>query len=676
MISQPVSRVLSLLTGVKKSGKGFSAQCPAHPDKHQSLSVGEGEGGRVLFHCHSGCEYRAVLTALGLVERDLFPETNGRASSAAPRIIAAYDYRDEKSVLLYQVLRYQPKDFRQRRPGDNGGWEWNLNGVRRVLYRLPELKGRPAIFVTEGEKDTVRLWGLGLPATTNAGGAGKWRDEYAGQLTAAGVKRVAIIPDNDEPGEKHALDVARSCLRAGIRVRVLRLAGLPPKGDVSDWLDAGHPKDELLRLAKDATLSDADRPSDSDSGLPFISVGELLREPADAHSWLVDGLLIKGGLSMTAGKPKAGKSTFARNLCVAVVHDEPFLGRATVRSPVLYLGLEEKRDQVREHFRALGVDDDDPLYVFVDLPPADALERLRVSVEKHRPGLVVIDGLFRFVKAADSNNYAEIYAKLEPLLALARRSGAHVHLTHHEKKAAGECDGQDGVLGSTAIVGSVDLTLVIRRGKDSNRRTIQGTARYGQDLPESVLELDQSGRVTLAGSRDEVELAEAEARILAALDQAGEPLPEKDAGELVGIRTLVKGVRGQILGIGLRRLVIRGQVVREGGGKRGDPFLYSRPEGRENPHKDDSKNDLRNESPGARAPFQVPVGSKNPEPEKSEAPQGFIDSGFQVPVHRGENGNLNPEDIPSAVGSACGAAPKLPLPGQSGTPEEEVEWTS
>jgi putative DNA primase/helicase len=112
---------------------------------------------------------------------------------------------DEAGELIFQVCWTEPKGFFQRGPDGNGGWLLNLDGVRRVPYRLPELlkaSVQDCVYVTEGEKDTDRLFDLGLTATTCPMGAGKWREEYnpffAGRL-------VAIIPDKDEPGEKTGL---------------------------------------------------------------------------------------------------------------------------------------------------------------------------------------------------------------------------------------------------------------------------------------------------------------------------------------------------------------------------------------------------------------------------------------------------------------------------------------
>lgn len=171
--------------------------------------------------------------------------------------VATYPYTDEDGAELFQVVRYEPKDFRQRRPDGRGGWIWNLHGVRRVPFHLPQLlaaDGR-TVHVVEGEKDVLALEGLGLVATCNPGGAGKWRQEFAGYFRGADV---VILPDNDAPGEEHARQVAASLRPVAARVRILRLPGLGPKEDVADWIARGGTAEELARLAS-AVEEDTDR---------------------------------------------------------------------------------------------------------------------------------------------------------------------------------------------------------------------------------------------------------------------------------------------------------------------------------------------------------------------------------------------------------------------------------
>jgi putative DNA primase/helicase len=178
-------------------------------------------------------------------------------------IAAIYDYQDAYGRVRYQVVRKCPKDFRQRRPDGNGGWIWNLNGVERIPYRLPELLAAPTtttIYIPEGEKDVDALGSRLLVATCNPSGAqeapkngqpykGKWLPSFSEHVRG---RNVVILPDNDAAGELHALDIQRKLTGIARSVRILRLPGLPPKGDVSDWLSAGGTAEELERLAADA----------------------------------------------------------------------------------------------------------------------------------------------------------------------------------------------------------------------------------------------------------------------------------------------------------------------------------------------------------------------------------------------------------------------------------------
>jgi hypothetical protein len=231
----------------------WMATCPAHDDCTPSLSIGEGDNGQILLTCHAGCSVEAICAAMKIAVADLFDHT----LQAARRIVAEYDYRDERGILLYQTVRYDPKGFSQRRPNGSGGWLWNLSGVRRVIYRLPELRGLEEVVIAAGEKDVNALWALGIPATTNAlGESGKWLDGYTQQLVAAGIKRIYIFPDNDLPGQTHAEQVARAFQAAGLAARLVLLPGVPPGGDVSDFVDlhGGRAKEELLKLIRDADV--------------------------------------------------------------------------------------------------------------------------------------------------------------------------------------------------------------------------------------------------------------------------------------------------------------------------------------------------------------------------------------------------------------------------------------
>ena len=134
---QGIEGLLDRLQGVRQLGDSqWSAQCPAHEDRRNSLSIGLGEGGKMLLHCHAGCTYDSVLRAAHMEPSQSMSKPH---ASSSREVISTYDYRDEEGRLLYQVQRFMPKDFRQRRPDGEGGWLYKLNGVRRVPFRLPEL---------------------------------------------------------------------------------------------------------------------------------------------------------------------------------------------------------------------------------------------------------------------------------------------------------------------------------------------------------------------------------------------------------------------------------------------------------------------------------------------------------------------------------------------------------
>ena len=205
-MSANFERIVAKLTNAKWTGQEFTARCPAHDDQRSSLTVKEADDGKILFHCFAGCDTAKIVAALGLQTGDLFAAKQARPSKLG-NIVKTYDYRDEDGHLLYQAVRFEPKDFRQRQPNGAGDWTWKMEGVRYVLYHLPEIRqADPAqpVFVVEGEKDADNLAGLGLLATTNVGGAGKWRPEYSAPLQG---RRVVILPDNDEPGAKHGAPV-------------------------------------------------------------------------------------------------------------------------------------------------------------------------------------------------------------------------------------------------------------------------------------------------------------------------------------------------------------------------------------------------------------------------------------------------------------------------------------
>ena len=211
MTPQELAVRLGVTVKSTKSNGGLMAICPLHADGTASLSLDIGDDGKPLIWCGAGCNTEPLLARLK------------GAQPAAPKkqIVATYDYVSASGDLLHQTIRYEPKAFSQRRPDGRGGWLWNLQDIEPVLYRLPVLVSANLgdwVHICEGEKDADRLEDLGLIATTAPMGAGKWRPSYSEFLRG---RKVAIIPDRDEPGQRHAQQVAKALLGVAAVVRII-----------------------------------------------------------------------------------------------------------------------------------------------------------------------------------------------------------------------------------------------------------------------------------------------------------------------------------------------------------------------------------------------------------------------------------------------------------------------
>jgi putative DNA primase/helicase len=478
-----VRDVLERFPDARKSGKEWAAKCPAHDDHRASLNIGKGDNGGWVLHCHAGCDYRAVLAAVGLVEADLFP----KKTTVKAEIVAVYQYRDEGDVHLFDVVRYEPKDFRQRREDGT----WNMSGVRRVLYRLPDLQGHRTAYLPEGEKDVDELRRRGLTATTCPGGAGKWRDEYTQQLKAAGVERVIILPDNDDPGRRHAADVAQRCHAAGIQVQVVSLPDLPLKGDVSDWLSVpGRGTEDLHRIVKatavyepamTADLADRGSSRAPTARQPIVTfLSTVTPEPVD---WIWPGRLARRRYTLLSGEPGLGKSFVSLDVAARISRGLAFPdGTPAPLGRVLLLVAEDGlSDTVRPRLDALGGDPSrvavleairEPDGTRAPVSLVDHMPALRAAVAEVNPDLLIIDPITAFLGRTDSHRDVEVRATLAPLLDLCEQKNFALltigHLSKDSQRAALHRPG-----GSIAFVAAARIVLALAADpNDPDRRLL------------------------------------------------------------------------------------------------------------------------------------------------------------------------------------------------------------
>lgn len=302
-----------------KAGQASMVKCPAHDDSHASLSVGPGNDGQpVVFHCHATCEPQDIMAAAQMTWAEVCePLDENRATERVwtPSGDAShvYDYTDERGELLYQALRIPVagggKTFSQRRPDPaaRSGWTYNLQGTRRVLYRLPEViaavEDGAEVWVVEGEKDADRARADGKVATCCPMGAGKWRPEFGEALAGA---RVSVVADADEPGRKHAEEVFENLVANGCTVRILET----PMANCKDYTDHRQHggTDEMFLMTK-ASFE------------PTVEVGGLgiqafLDTDFPTGAEIIPGMLAEAEVVVFVGPEGHGKSTFMRQMAV------------------------------------------------------------------------------------------------------------------------------------------------------------------------------------------------------------------------------------------------------------------------------------------------------------------------------------------------------------------------
>lgn len=500
--------------------------------------------------------------------------------------VKEWDYLDEAGNLLFQVVRLEnglngedgkpEKSYRQRKPDTTkrGGWDWSTKGVRQVPYRLPELieavGSGYTIYVVEGEKAADRLIDLGVPATTNARGAGKWPDELNQFFDKA---RVVILPDNDPQakykdgrlkfhedgrpvfvGKDHAEAVASKLDGIAKDIRILELPDLPLKGDVVEWLEAGGTLEQLYDLASKAPRYER---------APFKSkfhavTWSKLDEPGAEHEWLTKGLLTRGETSMVAGPSKSGKSFLVLDISLAIARGTSWMGRKTLRGGVIYQagegarGIKKRLRAYRKH-NGLTPDDDIP---FVLLPArldlynsADHTEAFIEEV-KHWSStfdvpleLIVIDTWATATSGANENDGKDVSVVLERCARISRATGAAVLLVHHMNADGAKVRGHSSILANlenVLIVKQLDglhdddnrqmRHVIVDKNKDGEGgaefRFVLGSVNIGMDEDgdpiTSCVVLRPNGDASDQPIPEKTSITDAEALLLRAIEKAVE----------------------------------------------------------------------------------------------------------------------------------------------------------
>jgi len=381
----------------------------------------------------------------------------------------AYDYIDEHGECIYQVVRYEPKTFRQRRPDGKGGWIWNIKDVVPVPYNLPGIitDKDSAVWVVEGEKCAQILIKQGFLATTNHGGAKNWSADLNKWFAG---RNVIVVPDADEAGMRHAEVVLSNVMPVAKAVKLVTIPGLADKQDVYDWMVAGGTRDRLAEIAA-ATPVLSDTPDVQDNVqeerpdvFDVYDVHYLRNMPP--VEWLVDGLLTKHGFSVLYGSPGAGKSFLAIDMALSVAYGKAWHDCATQQGAVLYIagegvgGLGKRIKAWQAHHKLTA---DVPFYVLptaVRFREPEDVERLLRTIDNldTKFSAVFVDTVARALLGGDENSATDMGLFVDACEIVKRHCECAVVAIHHSGK-----DAARGMRGSTALLGAVDTSIKVSK---------------------------------------------------------------------------------------------------------------------------------------------------------------------------------------------------------------------
>lgn len=487
------------------------------------------EGGGVLdlIMRERRCDKAGALTWLereGLIEpgngddvpRYLYRDATGRVSYAKARI----DRPDRK---------YQFQHF------DGQRWKPGRNGAPAIPYRLPELLAAPAdavLFMAEGEKHADKLASWGLLATSH----GDWRRDFAQYVR----RRVVILPDNDEPGEQQAADAAKDVRAAGGDPVIVRLPGLPPKGDIMDWRGTAADLENLVIVALQTSSQAPD--DGGPKGLAFskgVTARALMSKEFAPIRWIIDGVLSEG-MYVLAGAPKLGKSWLALGWMLAVGNGGAAMGSITCeQGDVLGLMLEdnERRLQRRiRQMRILGIPERVTLlteWPTIDDGCLEEIEAWIAGVEK--PRLIVVDVFARVKgsKGGKETDYDFDYRQAAALQSIASQHGLAVVVVHHTRKMAAD-DPFDEVSGTRGLTGAADGVLVLKRDSGTQQPVLYGRGRDLEEF-ETALQFDgETGTWSVLGAAWQVADTIERREIQQVLGRSVDPMSPTEIGERLG----------------------------------------------------------------------------------------------------------------------------------------------
>ncbi len=462
--------ILPLLERVRITKNGWTALCPAHKDRHPSLSIGERQG-KILLHCFKGCAYEEIIAALGIPQMPQNLKT--------PRQIAAvYPYRDEAGQVLYENVRFEPKGFAQRRYDEQGKEVWNLNGIRRVPYRLPELlklSGNDAFVLTEGEKDADLLVANGLKATSHK----NWKPEFNYLLKGFDV---IICQDHDKAGVTQVEKVIEMIRRDARAIKIIDCFAddpLPEKHgkDVSDFLNANSFDDflSLIRQTPSYELAASNKKSGDAGAFSVVSMADV---KAMEVIWLWKPFIPLGQFVILEGIEGLGKSWLCSAIACAIASGRklPFSESEPIEpSNVLLLSAEDSLEYTTKPRLAAMSADLRRIYALEEVfsldNPVDLIKFESVIIQ-YEPKLVVIDPMFNYTGGKNLNQESDSRPLAAKLITIAQRYGCTIIGVRHIGKSKGNGDARAAGLGSISWRASARSSLLVGQDAETSEKAL------------------------------------------------------------------------------------------------------------------------------------------------------------------------------------------------------------
>jgi 5S rRNA maturation endonuclease (ribonuclease M5) len=457
----------------RQADGSFNVVCPAHNDGRPSCNIKDGDKG-LLLHCYAGCEYAAIKDGFirdGHMEERTEYVPEERITAFSPSYInpRTHIYRDAAGEIKFCVQRLPDKDggktFKQYHANGDGSFSPGMKDVARIPYNWHLMHDQPTVFIVEGEQAADAMLNAGYPATTNPGGSSQWQQELTPYFEG---KRVIIVPDNDEPGRKHATKIAEALQGVAANTIISPLCrDMQDKADIVDWMQA-HPQD-ISRIYSLTLDGETTSPA---GGREFRSLGDMTMQTET--NWTIRDLIPGEGMGAVYGAPGTGKTFWVLDAALSIACGKGYKNQQTKHGGVVYFALEGGRLFDNRCLKWCDVHDvsiagqpftvsSDPLDLLVKGSDSE-VDSIIAGIERMQGEwgqpvkVVVIDTLNRAMAGGNENDSEAMGALVANCDRIWKALGCFLLIVHHSGK-----DAAKGLRGHSSLLAAVNTEIQLTR---------------------------------------------------------------------------------------------------------------------------------------------------------------------------------------------------------------------